>query len=220
MTKLMVGAHLDRPPGPKYTSDLGFAELAFPTSLPRAATLRKWRESLPQGFQVALVAPYAARISKHGAMRFDEDTEAAMSWLHDALDATQANIVVVPTGKELSTSKRHQDHLGEWLQRLDAKDRKVVWAPGGIWTTDLSGPAAKRLGVINAYDPLEDDPPGGDVVYCRMQAVGARQRFTEGVLFDLLDAIIAAEADEAFVAIESPRSFQEARMLRQIALGG
>ncbi|MBX3252174.1 MAG: DUF72 domain-containing protein [Myxococcales bacterium] len=212
-----AGATLERPPGPKYFAGLRFAELTFTSTLPKRGTLQRWRATAPADFRVALVAPRAVRIGRDGAFRFDDALEAQLAWYVDALIACDAD-AVIPTGAELSTSMRDRDRLRTWLDRLPRREgRHVIWAPGGLWEAELAAPFAEELGVLRAFDPLEDDAPTGPVGYARLPAVGARQRFGEGLLVDVLDRLVEAELDEVFVAIESARSFQEARTLQTLA---
>ncbi len=214
---IVAGATLERPPGRKYVEALRFAELTFPSSRPKRATLQRWRKSLPAELEVALVAPRATRISALGAFRFDEELEKNIAWLVGALSATDAHLVI-PTGTELSTSTRDRERFAAWLARIPRRpDRHVIWAPTGIWESELARPFAEELGVICAFDPLEDDVPAGPIGYARLQALGGRQRFGEGLLSEVLDALDEADHEKTYVAIQSERSFREAKMLQLLA---
>ncbi len=68
-----------------------------------------------------------------------------------------------------------------------------------------------------AFDPLEDDVPAGPIGYARLQALGGRQRFGEGLLSEVLDALDEADHEKTYVAIQSERSFREAKMLQLLA---
>lgn len=214
---IVAGATLERPPGRKYVEALRFAELTFPSSRPKRATLQRWRKSLPAELEVALVAPRATRISTLGAFRFDEELEKNIAWLVGALSATDAHLVI-PTGTELSTSTRDRERFAAWLARIPRRPgRHVIWAPTGIWESELARPFAEELGVICAFDPLEDDVPAGPIGYARLQALGGRQRFGEGLLSEVLDALDEADHEKTYVAIQSERSFREAKMLQLLA---
>ncbi len=217
-TRLYVGAQLDRPPGPKYVESLIFAELAPKPPLPKPKTLAGWRGGLPEGFVLSLVAPRAAVASRRGPMRFDEELEAGLGWFLEAAAALDARVLVVPTEADITTGQRDRDRLAAYFDRIP-RDRVVVWAPSGLWEPDQAHRLATKLGIQAAFDPLEDPVPPDPIVYGRMRAIGGRQRFTEGMLMDAFAEIVAAEPDEAFVAIESPRSFKEATRLVQIATG-
>lgn len=220
MSRLYVGAQLERSPGPKYLEALNFAELALQPPLPRAKTLAGWREALPEGFVVSLVAPRPAVASSAGPMRFDEDMRAGLEWLLEAADVLGARAIVVPTEADTTTGQRDRDRLAAYFEHLPREGRLVVWAPTGLWEPEEAARFARRLGIQRAVDPLEDPPSDDEVPYARLRAVGARRRFSQDMLHEALAAVVASEPDEAFIAIESPRSFKEATRLHQIAAGG
>ncbi len=216
MTILHVGATVERPPGPKYVAALGFAELTFPSSWPRRSTLAKWRRGAGQ-LQCAVVAPRGVTYGSAGPLRWDEGLEERFAWYLDALDALDAH-AVIPTGSDVTTSPRDRDRLASFLARIPQREgRHIVWAPKGLWSLDLALPFAEKMGVLCAFDPLEDETPTGPVAYARLEALGGRQRFSEGLLYDLLEALVEGGFEEAYVALESDRSFQEAVRLQQLA---
>ena len=218
--QLYVGAKLERPPGRKYVEALPFAELAFPASLPKAKTLARWRQGVPESFRVAIVTPPAALGPRRSPLRLTEEVEEALAWLDAAVETLDAD-VVVPTGSGLTTSNRDRDRLAAFVERIPRRDgRNVVWAPKGLWEAELAHPMAEDLGVLCAYDPLEDPAPEGPVIYARVAAIGARRKLGEGVRYELLDALMDAAPQQAFVALESARSFDAAVALQQLALGG
>ncbi|HEY8429146.1 MAG TPA: hypothetical protein VIL20_12255 [Sandaracinaceae bacterium] len=220
MTVIHAGALIDRAPGPKYLAALDFAELAPAEPLPRRSTLQRWREQLPaEGFATALVVPPAARRSAKGPLRFDDAMRAAFEWSREAAEVLDARFVVLPTGGDLTTGQRDRDLLAAWIEAFDAPEgRELVWHPTGLWDWELARPFAAKLGVHLAFDPLETDPPPGDrLLYGRLRALGARSRFTETLLLDVLDALQGSDAEEVYVAIDSPRSFKEAARLAQLA---
>ncbi len=218
--QLYVGANLERPPGRKYVEALPFAELTFPSSLPKPKTLGRWREGVPESFRVAIVAPPAAIGPRRSPLRPTDEAAEALSWLTEAVETLDAD-VVVPTGSGLTTSKRDRERLAAFIDRLPRREgRHIVWAPQGLWEAELAHPAAEDLGVLCAFDPLEDPAPEGPVLYARVAAIGARRRLGEGVRYELLDALMDAAPQQAFIALESARSFDAAVALQQLALGG
>lgn len=219
MTSLHAGALLERAPGPKYVEVLQFAELAPRAPVPKASTLASWRDKLPEGFELALVAPRPAVASSKGPMQIDEDLEAGISWLVEAADALRARAIVVVTESELTTGQRDRDRLKAYFDRIPREGRMIVWSAGGLWEPDEAQRFARRLGVTCAYDPLEDEAPDEEILYARLKAVGGRKSFPEGALMDVYERVIATGAAEAYVALESPRSFKEAAKLQQIASG-
>lgn len=219
MTVIHAGTVVPEPPGPKYQKALDFAEIAPAEPLPRVATIERWRPRIPEGFVTSFVVPASARRSDKGAFRFDDAMRAALDWTREAADRLGARFVVVPTGPELTTGQRDRDLLAAWAESLALPEgRELVWHPTGLWDREIAAPFARKLGVVLAFDPLESDPPEGErLVYARLRAMGMRSRFDETALLDILDALASSDADEAFVAIDSPRSFKEATRLAQLA---
>ncbi len=219
MTQIFAGATLDRPPGPKYLAALPFAELLFTTGYPKIGTLERWRVTAP-GLALSLVAPHGCRHGEAGAFRFDEGLEERFDWFARALEATGAS-AVIPTGTDLSTGPRDRDRLRVYMDRLRKRmgDRHIVWAPSGLWEDEIAQPFAEELGVLCAFDPLEDMIPEGPIGYARVAAVGARQRLSEGLLYDVLDRVMDGAYDQAFIALETPRSFKDATALHALAAG-
>lgn len=219
MTVIHAGTVLPEPPGPKYLKALDFVELAPVEPLPRVSTVQRWAERIPEGFLTSFVVPPAARRSARGAFRFDDAMRSAFEWAKEAAELVRARFVVVPTGSEITTGQRDRDLLAAWLEAFALPEgRDLVWHPTGLWDRELALPFAEKLGVILAFDPLESEPPTGDrLLYARLRGVGMRSRFSETMLLDILDGLQSSDADDAFVAIDSPRSFKEATRLAQLA---
>jgi uncharacterized protein YecE (DUF72 family) len=219
MPNVHPGALLERAPGPRYLARLHFAEVALRAPLPRPATLTRWRSALPEGFVLSIVAPKTSVVSAKGPLRFDDALEAGLNWLRASADALKAQFVVVPTPASLTTGQRDRDLLAAYVERLraGAPDRKIVWAPTGLWEPDAAQIFAARLGILCAFDPLEATAPDGPIIYGRLEAMGGRQRFTDPLLRDASELLDASEATDAYIAIASPQSFQQASRLAQIA---
>jgi hypothetical protein len=218
--QLHVGATLERPPGRKYVEALPFAELSFPASLPKAKTLARWRESVPESFRLAIIVPRGAIGPRRSPLRLTDEAREVLGWLEEAVTTLDADLVL-PTGSGLTTSKRDKERLAAFIDELPRREgRHIVWSPRGLWEAELAHPTAAELGVLCAFDPLEDPAPEGPVLYARVEAIGARRQLGEGVRYELLDAVIDAAPEQAFIALQSKRSFDEAVALQQLALGG
>ena len=216
MTAIHSGAVLERPPGPKYLAALGFAELTLPEPLPKSQTLVRWKERMPSPAVLALRAPAAATRGAKGPLRFDGGMEEAFARTAEAAEILEARFVVLCTGGDVTTGPRDRDLLAAWFARWSGS-REVVWHPTGLWDPELARPFAKKHGVICAFDPLETAAPRAPLVYARLTAIGARKRFGETELLETLDALLESGAEEAFAAIDSPKSFSEATRLAALA---
>jgi hypothetical protein len=215
---LHAGASLDQLPGPKYLAALRFAELALRAPLPRASTLRQKRAQLPKDLVLSLRAPQSAVSGARGALRFDEGLEAGVSWMLAARDALDARFVVLPTPTDLTPGARSRDLLAAYVERLPRDPaRPFVWAPRGPWEPEQAEQVAQDLGLVLAFDPLEEICPPGPLAYARLIAMGARRSFSPASLEEALSEV--EQADEAFVVIESERAFPQASTLQRMAAG-
>jgi hypothetical protein len=218
--QLFAGALLQRPPGPKYTTELRFAELAPRAPLPKPATLARWRHGLPAGFEIALRAPEECWLSPAGPLGFCDELGTAIGWLSEAADALEASLVVVATGAAITTGARDRDRVREYFAEvLRATGRAVVWRPTGLWEPAALQRIASELSIIGAFDAVDDPVPNTETVYATLTAEGFRRSFSHAQLLEVLDKLRRSDASRAFVSIESPHSFREASLLQALSEG-
>ena len=218
--KLLAGALLERPPGPKYTAELGFAELAPQNPLPKPATLAKWRKGVPKGFELGLRAPESTWNPPEGPLRAGAELDEGLSWLADAAEAMEASVLVVTTGATVTTGARDRDRLRAYFERLPRRDGlTIVWRPAGLWEPDAVQSMARSLGVTGGFDALDDPAPRGDIIYGSLLAEGLRRSFSHAQLLDVIDTLGGSGAQRAYVTVDSPQSFREARLLQALYEG-
>ena len=218
--ELLAGVLLERPPGPKYTSELRFAELAPQSPLPKPGTLAKWRQKLPEGFELALRAPDPCWQSPGGPLRPSPELDAGLGWLSEAADALQASMIVVATGPTVTTGARDRERLREYFGRVPrAEDRPVVWRPTGLWEPETVQTMASMLSVVGGFDAIDDPAPSSDVLYTSLLAEGFRRSFSHALLLEVFDKLQSSGASRAYITIESGQSFREARLLQALSEG-
>ena len=218
--ELLAGALLERPPGPKYTSELRFAELAPQSPLPKPGTLAKWRQKLPEGFELALRAPDPCWQSPGGPLRPSRELEAGLGWLSEAADALQASMIVVSTSAAVTTGARDRERLSAYFARVPrAEGRLIVWRPTGLWEPETVQTMANTLSLVGGFDAVDDPAPDADVLYTSLLAEGLRRSFSHALLLEVLDKLQSSSASRAYVTIESGQSFREARLLQALSEG-
>jgi uncharacterized protein YecE (DUF72 family) len=218
--QLLAGALLERPPGPKYTAELRFAELAPQAPLPKPGTLAKWRKKLPEGFELALRAPDSCWKSPKGPLRASAELDSGLSWLAEAADALEACMVVVRTSADVTTGARDRERLREYFERLRRTEgRIVVWKPTGLWEPETVQSVAGMLSVVGGIDAIDDPAPDTEVLYASLLAEGLRRSFSHAQLLDVLDKVQGSNASRVFVTVESGQSFREARLLQGLSEG-
>jgi uncharacterized protein YecE (DUF72 family) len=211
---------LERPPGSKYTAELRFAELTPVDPLPKPATLSKWRKKLPEGFELGLRAPTAAWNPPEGPLRAGAALDAGVRWLTEAADALEASLIVVATDASVTTGARDRERLREYFGGLPRNEgSQIVWRASGLWEPEAVQSMARSLSVVAAFDAIDDPPPQGDFAYASLLAEGLRRSFAHAQLLDVLDKVQASGASAAYVCIESPQSFREARLLQALSEG-
>jgi uncharacterized protein YecE (DUF72 family) len=216
--QLLAGALLERPPGPKYRSELRFAELAPRAPLPKPSTLANWRKQLPESFRIALRAPEPCWRSPAGPLRPSKELDAGLAWLLEASVALEASLIVVATGATVTTGGRDRERLREYFARIPKhQDRLIVWRPTGLWEPPAVQAMASALSVLGGFDGVDDPAPSADVLYATLRAEGFRRSFSEAVLLEVLDKLRGSGTSQAFVTIESEQSFKEARLLQTLS---
>ncbi|MBW1874164.1 MAG: hypothetical protein JRI98_02040 [Deltaproteobacteria bacterium] len=218
--ELLAGALLERPPGPKYTSELRFAELAPQAPLPKPGTLAKWRQKLPDGFELALRAPDASWQSPAGPLRPSRELDAGLAWLGEAADALQASMIVVSTSAAVTTGARDRERLRDYFGRIPRTEGGLIaWRPTGLWEPEAVQTMASALSLVGGFDAVDDPAPEAEVLYASLLAEGLRRSFSHALLLDVLDKLQSSGAARAFVTIESRQSFREARLLQALSEG-
>jgi uncharacterized protein YecE (DUF72 family) len=217
MKRSLTGAVLERAPGPRYWESLALAEIAPRDPLPRASVLARWRREAPESARFTLLAPRDAWSSKQGAFREEKALAAGTRYVVEAADALAADAIVVATGKDVTPGARDRERLAKWIERLaEGGKRKVVWFPGGLWDVEDAAVAARAIGAICGFDPLESTAPPGEIAYARVRAIGARSRLGEGLLASIAETVQAAAAATTYVAIEAPDGPRRAKRLAQL----
>ena len=218
--QLLAGALLERPPGPKYLAELGFAELSLAEPLPKPATLAKWRQKLPEGFELGLRAPEVCWRSEEGPLRAGESLDVGLRWLEEASEALAASVLVVSTDASVTTGARDRERLREYFGRIPRqRGRTIVWKPSGLWEPKAVQSMADSLSVVGGVDAIDDPVPQAEVVYASLLAEGLRRSFSHAQLLEVLDKLASSSASRAFVTIESAQSFREAKLLQALSQG-
>lgn len=218
--QLLAGAVLERPPGPKYVKKLRYAELELAEPLPKPATLARWREALPAGFQIALQAPERCWRAPEGPLRRGPDIEDGLTWLAESMEALRAQLLVVKTGASVTTGARDRERLQAYFDRVPRREgTTVVWRATGLWEPDEARAMAAKMAVLAGFDAVDDPVPAGSTAYASLAAEGLRRSFSHAMLLDVHEKLLSSGAARAFVSIDSEHSFREASLLQSFSEG-
>ena len=214
----VAGVLLQRPPNPQYTKALQFAELTLTDPLPKPKTLAQWKNRLPQNFKLALRAPESSWLSAKGALRLEPDVQTTLQWLAMAIDTLQPNLLVIPTGPEVTTGQRDRNRLTEYFKAVPKRqDCSIVWCPSGLWEPDAAQHMAHSIGVLSGFNAAQSDAPTRTThLYSYLLTYGVRRAFSHAQLSGIADTLKASGAKEIFVTIHSQHAFNEARLLQAL----
>jgi hypothetical protein len=188
--------------------------------LPKPATLRRWRESLPEGFDLGLRAPDVCWNGSEGPLRLGPSLDEGMQWLGDAADALKASMVIIATGAAITTGARDRSRVRAYFGRLSLPETcRAVWHPTGLWEPAAVQAMARSMSILGGFDAIDDPVPERETVYGSLRAEGLRRSFSHAQLLEVLDKLRAASVERAYLTIDSPQSFREACLVRALAEG-
>lgn len=218
MESILVGCVSESAPSRRMTRVLDFVEIAPRPPFPRVGTLRRWRHQQAEGLRLALRAPRGAIVSARGPLRFDEAMEKRLKWLVDAADAMQAFAVILPTPPDMTPGRRDRQLLEQFAERLPRPEGRLwVWQPAGVWQAQEAYQLAEALGLVCAFDPLQWPAPQRPEIYAHLLGLGVQARLGEGRLEQVLDGLLAAPGQRAYVSLDSQHAVREAQRLKQLA---
>ena len=124
------------------------------------------------------------------------------------------------TGATVTTGARDRDRLRAYFDRLPRREGlTIVWRPTGLWEVEAVQAMSRSLAVAGGFDAVDDPVPQGGIVYGSLLAEGLRRSFSHAQLLDVVDKLHGSEADRAYVTVDSPQSFREARLLQALYEG-
>src|SRR5262249_28542659 len=125
---------------------------------PSAATLRRWRRSVPPSFEFAVVAG-----PNVGKLKASDAFEAELKAMLETAKTLESRLFVVPTAPDVTPSKLWRDRFAALLERLPRDASSVVWEPSGPWEHEDAAVQASRWGVVLSVDPSRDIVPVGPI---------------------------------------------------------
>jgi uncharacterized protein YecE (DUF72 family) len=176
---------------------------------PGAATLKRWRKSVPPHFDFAVVA--GPSLSKVKAAPAAEQELAAA---REAIDALQARCFVLRTPPEVTPASVWRDRLKAIVDKLPRDVTSFVWEPSGVWEVEDAAALARSWGIVLAVDPAREAVPEGPVAYLRMRALGETRAFGPVALERIVRAVGARR--DVFAVLETDTALKEAKRLRAL----
>lgn len=206
--KVHIGTCVERLPKHEAQDNPSFVELrARGTSLPRPASLARWRADHPE-MLVAVALPAQDSLQLPGDL---------LSWAKKATDAVGACALVVPSSARVTPTDRNRAHLSALPEHIPLPAGcLLVWAPAGVWEVDEAEAVAREAGIVATRDPLQHPSlTTGVPGYLRVQAHGVQSRLSEGALSIVAEQLVRTEA-EVYVVVDSSRGAKDAQRLNAL----
>jgi uncharacterized protein YecE (DUF72 family) len=213
-TRYHIGTKSERANLASYAKRFDFIEIrtgAAPHEpAPAAATLRKWRKSVPPHFDFTVVAgPHLSKVKASPAL--EEDLKLALA----AVDALEARCILFQTPADVTPSALWRERMAKLVERFPRDVTQVVWEPRGVWEVEDAAVAAKQWGIVLAVDAAREPVPAGPVAYVRLRGLGETRSFGPAALERVAEAV--GNRRDAYVVLETDSALAESKQLRAIA---
>ncbi|WP_298439981.1 DUF72 domain-containing protein [Geobacter sp.] len=173
---------------------------------PRVETARKWRASVPSGFEFTVKAwqlithppesptyrrlkrkiPPAER-ERYGLFRPTGEVFAAWDETLRIAGALAARLVLFQSPPRFTPTAEHLAHMRRFFSSIDRAGLLLAWEPRGDWPAETVRGLCRDLGLIHCVDPFRNDPLAGTPLYLRLHGRdGYRYRYTDEELAALL----------------------------------
>ena len=134
---------------------------------PKAATLRKWRKSVPPSFVFSVVLPRVV-----GDLVPGDALDAAVAEALEAAAALEARCVVLQTPASVRPTTTNKKRLAAVFEKIPREGTVRCWEPAGIWEREEALALGRALSVLVVLDAARDAPGPGPIVYTRLRALG------------------------------------------------
>lgn len=196
MARLLVGLPALRGDIQKYKNRFDMVELRpVDTSLPRRATLKKWRASVPPSFVFSIVLPRVV-----GELEAGKPLDEALEQALEAARTLESRCIVLTTPASIRPTAANRKRLAAVIERLPLEGVVRCWEPLGMWEREDILETARSLGVVPVLDAASEAPGRGPVVYTRLRALGKSAALGAATVERIADRLHGRR--EAYVVVE------------------
>lgn len=212
MARLYVGLPTPQGDLAKYATRFDLVEIRpVDTVVPKPATLRKWRKSVPPSFVFSVVLPRVV-----GALAPSPALDEALTTSLDVASALEARCVVLPTQPEVRPTAANKKRLAAIFERIPADGLVRCWEPSGIWEREEVIEVARGLSVLPVFDAAREALAAGSIAYTRLRALGKSAALGQATVERVADRL--RRRREAFVVVEGPREAQRVKSALAVEL--
>lgn len=196
MARLLVGLPALRGDIQKYKNRFDMVELRpVDTSLPRLATLKKWRASVPPSFVFSTVLPRVV-----GELEAGKPLDEALEQALEMARTLESRCVVLTTPASIRPTATNRKRLAAVIERLPREGVVRCWEPLGMWEREDILETARSLGIVPVLDAASEAPGRGPVVYTRLRALGKSAALGAATVERIADRLQGRR--EAYVVVE------------------
>jgi len=154
-------------------------------------------------------------LGAYGDFQITEETTGLWKRQVEFAAALDAMALVLITPPSVTPSALNVDRMSAFFQKMDPGPLRIVWEPHGPWDHARASAFAAAHGLILAFDPLRDEPEGGEFGYFRFGPFSSMgSRF--GV-YDLERIIDLGSAYETVCCVfDTRRALDDAKNLKKI----
>ena len=204
---------------------------------PRAATLAKWREEAPPGFEFAVKAwqlithqpssPTYRRLKKSlseeeragaGSFRPTAVVEEAWGVTLEAAEALAASAVLFQCPASFGPSRENGENLRAFFGGRERRGLRFCWEPRGDWPRGLVRELCQRLDLWHVVDPFVARTETPSKCYFRLHGRrGWRYSYEDGELEELLSML--PRGTPSYVFFNNVDMLRNAERFKEIAAG-
>lgn len=198
---------------------------------PRLPMLRKMRGQAPEGFAFVIKAwqlithepsepgyqrlPSSLPLDLGTAGHFRPSSTVLDAWdkTWAAAEALGAAAILFDTPRSFTPTANNRLQLASFFERVEGRDRLMIWEPHGVWSPGEILAICSDLDLVPCLDPfVSEGLPPTEVAYLKLRGMGATQRYSNGQLDWLANAL--APYSRAFCIFDTPSMLSDgARLL-------
>lgn len=198
MSRLLVGLPALQGELQKYKDRFDLVEVRpVDTSLPRPATLRKWRKTVSPGFVFSVVLPRVV-----GELAGGKALDEALATSLDVAALLEARCIVLHTPVSFRPTAANRKKLADFFGRVPAEGVVRCWEASGLWEREDIIATARGAAVLPVLDAAREALSPGPIAYTRLRALGSSASLGAGTVEKISDQLRGRR--EAFVVIEGP----------------
>ncbi len=201
---------------------------------PQVATVRRWREEAPRGFEFTIKAwqlitheatsPTYRRLrtkltaeqkANCGCFRPADVCLGAWEKTLAMAEALDARAIVFQCPASFKPTGSNVENMRRFFDSIDRGGRVIAWEPRGKWPEALIRELCSELDIIHCVDPFLSDSVFGRWKYFRLHGrTGYRYKYTESDLRELSGR--CAGAQRAYCMFNNAQMWEDAQRFREM----